>query len=174
MQILIGLLILGQVKFEFQIKDLKDPKSKTIQANLKKVAGVFDCAISGTKVTITAKKGDWVQLNLLNAEVKKEELEIDYASITLGGRVALGFNIPENTSKIMPTIKAFPGVTKVEKIDDNFNFDVTCKGVKLMDLYTKVSKECKWPEDRVKEIINDVAWYGGDAVKDQKVPVPGG
>lgn len=173
MQILLGLLILGQVKFEFQIKELKDPKAKAILANLKKVANVQDCAISGTKVTITAKKAEWVQLSLLQAAVKKEELEIDYDSIKLDGRVSLGFLIPENTSKILPTIKAFAGVSKVEKIDDNLNFDVTCKAVKLMELYAKVSKECEWPDDRVKEIINDVAWYGGDGAVNQKVPQKG-
>jgi len=171
MQILLTLAVLAQVKFEFQVKDLKD--SKKLQADLKKVVGVQDCAIAGIKVTITAKKGDWVQLSLLNAEVKKQELEIDYSSIKLDGRVALGFNIPENTSKILPTLKSYPGVTKAEKIDENFNFDVTCKGVKLLEIYTKVSKECNWPEDRVKEIINDLAWYGGDLVKDQKTPAPG-
>lgn len=176
MQIFLSLLILGQVKFEFQIKDLKDAKARKIQANLKRVAGVQDCAVSGAKVTITAKKGDWVQLSHLNDEVKKEEMEIDFGSVTLSGRVTLGFNIPENTSKIHPTIKAYPNVVKVEKIDENLNFDVTLKspGARLMDLFTKVSKECGWPEDRVKEIINDVAWWGGDLVKNEKVPVPGG
>ncbi len=178
--ILAGLLLAqvkeqGTVKISFEVKNLPEKRAKDLVAAMKKVAAVKDCTIAGKSVAILVKVEEWAQLSNFNKAVDDlKEGEIDYDTVTLEGRVALGFLIPENTSKILPALKSMKNVTKASAIDKNENYDLIIKspGIKILDLYLAICNETGWEEARVKEIINDVAWYGGDKKGGDSKPIP--
>jgi hypothetical protein len=156
-------------KISFEVENLSEKTAKALKTEIRTLADSTDCAISGKTVTITIKLEKWLKLSDLLKAVEKvkgdDDLSIKYESLVVSTRVVLSFFVEENKEKVKNAISMFAGVKSCQQVGENLDFDTIFKtsGAKLLDISKAVARATGAGEDKAVEIINDLAWYGGDA-----------
>lgn len=167
------------VKIQFEVENLLPQNAKTLQTQLKVVAGVNDCAVAGIRVTISVKPESTLKFSDIKGvvadlkPVKDEKIAIKYDSIKLEGKVTLSFNVTKNQDKIQQAVLSVANVERAEQKGDEYLCTIKSPGgAKLMDIVAAVAKKTESADNTAlasAALIKDVVWTGGPkpTVKDK-------
>jgi len=138
-----------------------------VSSEIKKVAGILDASVSGSKVTITIDWNTRLALSALKeavARVKPDDeakpLGIKAASIRLEGYVDVDFTLEgKEAEKAGAALKGHPGIVDHSRAAGYFALILKSPAaVTLGDLSKAVAKANQKEEAKALELVRDVTW----------------
>lgn len=156
------------VKLTVEIENLGSASGKELQKALKNLTAVQECAVQGSKLTVTLvseKKFKLSDLKDAVAGLKPDkdsaEIKIKLDSLKLEGKLLLAFAVSKNAEKIASALKSVNNVMNVAP--SGSDYEVTIKspaGAKFMDLATAVAKACGEDEAQAADVVKNITWTG--------------